>query len=294
VLPGPLSLALSLSLQLTGWLSSRWLSPPGAMVRIPAATIELGSSLDEVIQAATFCNRVSGRPTCQPEDFALERRDEQARVESFFLDRTEVALGDYLRCEEAGPCSPHQMPASLLDVSEPWLLPVTMVSLEEARTYCEYASARLPTEEEFELAARGARARTYPWGDLFHGGRVNGGSEAPSSTSRGDGYDLLAPVGAFPSGRTAFGILQLAGNAAEWTSSREKDRAGQATGRALVRGGHFASPPWQLRAAHREAVDPGERLPTLGFRCARSGASDETPPPRVPQKGGTDLAPETL
>lgn len=273
MLPCGLSLAMSLSLHLAGWLSL-----PGAMVRIPSATIDLGSTLDDLIVAATFCNRVTGRPTCQPEDFALERRDERASVDSFFLDRTEVALGDYLRCEEVGRCSPQQMPPALLDAPRPHSLPVTMVTLDEAQTYCDYAGARLPTEEEFELAARGTSARTYPWGQLFHGGRVNGGNEAPEDTRSVDGYELLAPVTAFPSGRTPLGVLQLAGNAAEWTSSKERDRAGQATGRALIRGGHFASPPWQLRAAHREAVDPGERRPTLGFRCARSVATEKTPP----------------
>jgi len=252
------------------------------MVRVPAATIELGSSVDDLILAANFCNRLSGRPACQPEDFALERRDERASVSSFLLDRTEVALGDYQRCEEVGRCSPHHMPSALLEGPEPETLPVTMVSLDQAQAYCEYLGARLPSEEEFELAARGPGARPYPWGRLFHGGRVNGGTEAPQHTRSGDGYELLAPVRAFPAGRTPLGILQLAGNAAEWTRSRERDRAGQPTGRVLVRGGHFASPPWQLRAAHREAVDPNERRPTLGFRCARSENGDPSPAPAGP------------
>lgn len=244
------------------------------LVRVPGATIALGSSVDDLIEAASSCNRLTGRPTCEPEDFALERRDKTLQVESFLLDRTEVSLGQYARCERAGVCSPHAMPGALLNAPEPALLPVSMVTLEQASTYCAFRGARLPREEEFELAARGPAGRLYPWGNLFHAGRVNGGSGAPTYTVSGDGYELLAPVSALSSGRTPQGILQLAGNVAEWTTSFETDPAGSRTGRVMIRGGHFASPPWQLRAAHRESVLPGERRPTLGFRCARSLGSD--------------------
>lgn len=240
------------------------------LVRVPAATIALGSTLDDVIAAANFCNRLTMRPTCEAEDFGLERRDEKASVRTFWLDRTEVSLGDYERCERAGSCLPHQMPAALLDAPHPERLPVTMVSLEQAEDYCVFRGARLPTEEEFELAARGPSGRAYPWGNLFHGARANGGAHAPEYSSSNDGYELLAPVDAFSAGRTPLGLLQLAGNVAEWTSSAEHDRAGEKTGRVISRGGHFASPPWQLRAAHREAHLPSDRRPTLGFRCARS------------------------
>lgn len=248
-------------------------------VRVPEATIAVGSSVDDLIAAATFCNRLTGRPSCEPEDFALERRDQRVRVPGFLLDRTEVSVGEYARCEGSGACTPQRMPAALLDAPHPERLPVSMVSLEQAEAYCAFRGARLPSEDEFELAARGISGRIYPWGNLFHAGRVNGGSQPPEYTARGDGFELLAPVDALTSGRTPLGILQLAGNVAEWTASWERDPAGAPTGRVLVRGGHFASPPWQLRAAHRESVSPSEKRPTLGFRCARSlttsGGSDD-------------------
>jgi len=270
--PWLLALGLIQGLQTQG-LQAQALQPPSTeqdLVRVPGATIALGSTVDDVIAAANFCNRLSGRPACQAEDFARERRDEKAKVAAFLLDRTEVSLGAYLRCQRAGVCSPHEMPAALLDVREPNALPVTMVSLEQAETYCSFRGARLPSESEFELAARGQTGRMYPWGNLFHSGRVNGGRTPPEYTSVGDGYELLAPAYAFSAGRTPLGILQLSGNVAEWTSSPERDRAGEKTGMMIVRGGHFASPPWELRAAHRDGVLPAERRPTLGFRCARS------------------------
>ncbi len=253
----------------------------GQMVRVPAATIRLGATLDDVLAAATFCNRLRGRPACQPEDFALERRDEQAAIATFFLDRTEVSPGAYRRCQRAGACTPHQMPPALLAGDAAERLPVTMVTRDQARAFCEFRGARLPTEDELELAARGPGARTFAWGFQFHAARANGGNPAPEYTNGSDGYELLAPVDAFASGRTPLGIRQLAGNAAEWTSSMERDRAGSSTGRAIVRGGHFASPPWHLRATHRESIDPSERQPTLGFRCARSEGADSEPPSPV-------------
>jgi len=274
VLPSPWFLATSLGLPLAAELPLDL-----DVVRIPQATIALGSSVDDLIAAANFCNRLTGRPTCQPEDFVLERRDITVSVSAFLLDRTEVSVGDYERCERAGACSPHLMPSVLLDTAEPERLPVTMVSLEEAGAYCAFRGARLPSEEEFELAARGPGGRLYPWGNLFHAGRVNGGSEPPEYTSPGDGYELLAPVSALAAGRTPLGVLQLAGNVAEWTTSWERDPAGAKTGDVLIRGGHFASPPWQLRAAFRESVPPSERRPTLGFRCARSSSADSDPAP---------------
>jgi formylglycine-generating enzyme required for sulfatase activity len=269
VLASPVGVVLLLWLPLSQSLAVEG-AMTGAMVRVPGAVIDLGSTVDDMLAAASFCNRLTGRPTCQPEDFAIERRDQRARVVTFLMDRTEVSLGAYRRCERAGACTPHQMAPALLDVPRPERLPVTMVTLDQARAYCDFRGARLPTEEEFELAARGPTARAFAWGLHFHGARVNGGSPAPTYTNEGDGYDLLAPVDAFASGRTPLGILQLSGNAAEWTGSGEQDQAGTKTGRFLVRGGDFSSPPWQLRAAHRESVEPGERRPTLGFRCAES------------------------
>jgi len=259
--------ALGLSLPAIGRPESAW-------VRVPGATIALGSTVDDLIAAATHCNRLTGQATCEPEDFALERRDKTAVVPSFLLERTEVSVGQYARCVRAGVCSPHAMPGALLGTGEPDLLPVTMVSLDQARAYCAFKGARLPSEDEFELAARGPHGRRYPWGNLFHAGRVNGGSPAPTYTNARDGYELLAPVEALPAGRTPLGILQLSGNVAEWTSSIEADAAGMPTGRVLIRGGHFASPPWQLRAAQRESLSASERRPTLGFRCARSLAAE--------------------
>lgn len=238
------------------------------LIRVPAGSLALGSTLDEIVEAAAACNRAAGRLACRVEDFWSERRDQTVHVPTFGLDRTEVSVAAYQRCVRAGRCAPHRMSASLLDGPRPDELPVTTITQADAADYCAFRGARLPSEDEWELAARGPNRRVYPWGNVFHARRVNGGDGPPRLTSDRDGHELLAPTGAFPSGATPLGILQLSGNAAEWTASAETDAAGTKTGRVLVRGGHFASPPWDLRAARREAVDPGERHSTIGFRCA--------------------------
>lgn len=238
--------------------------------RIVSGEIELGTTYAELIDVAEWCNRLSRSTQCKPEDFALElslgRRE---HIDSFFIDRREVSVNHYERCMRAGRCAPHQMNRAAADLLVSPDHPVTMIRQGDAARYCEFVGKRLPSEEQFERAARGSKRRRFPWGELFHAGRVNGGSPPPRRTESRDGYELLAPVEAFADGQTPEGVLQLAGNAAEWTSSRLQDSSGRPGAKFVVRGGHFASPPWHLRSAHREALLPGTRRLTIGFRCAR-------------------------
>jgi formylglycine-generating enzyme required for sulfatase activity len=241
------------------------------MLHIPAAVFEPGSSLDEIVAAASWCNRILRREACKPEDFWHERRHGSVSLNRFLVDRTEVSVAAYARCVSAGQCLPHQMSSATTGRPPSEEGPVTMVRRVDAEAYCAFRGARLPTEYEFELTARGRARRQFPWGNLFDANRVNGGAPVPEGTNASDGYELLAPVATFRSGRTPLGVLQLVGNAAEWTASDALDSAGQSTGYAVVAGGHFGSPPWQLRAAAREHLKASERRPTVGFRCVRSG-----------------------
>jgi formylglycine-generating enzyme required for sulfatase activity len=225
---------------------------------------------------ASGCNAAVGRPRCVPEDFAAELTDARAvLVESFWLDRCEVRIAEYARCVTAGVCSDvAERGADATFGPERGELPRTWITHAEAATYCAFRGARLPTELEFESAARGARRRAYPWGSSVHSALANSGVEGPELVDARDGFAGLAPVDAFAAGSSPEGVRQLAGNAAEWTDSwfsrYGEPPSGAGTERA-VRGGHFAAAPWHLRGASRAGVPPEQPRATVGFRCARSG-----------------------
>jgi formylglycine-generating enzyme required for sulfatase activity len=200
-------------------------------------------------------------------------------VPAFFLARTETTVAEYRRCVAAGACTPPSFGGmSRFDRPE---LPVSFVDWQQARAYCRFRGMRLPREVEFERAARGAMRRRYPWGQLWNSRVANHGRFAPDPTDSSDGYTELAPVGSYPSGRTPEGVLDLAGNVAEWMEDSYTEIPGgpPMSGIRVVRGGDFRKgSPW-LRPAARIPEDPNLRAAHVGFRCAKSasGAGEPTP-----------------
>ena len=146
--------------------------------------------------------------------------------------------------------------------------PVVQVSAGDATALCAWQGLRLPSEAEWEFAARGSDGRRYPWGNLAPGEsaprRANFGTVRCCAPDKADGYLHTAPVGQFPSGVSAFGILDMAGNVWEWTASAFPGKPEL----VALRGGGWGNNPYCLRAAYRHGNPPDIGLDMVGFRCA--------------------------
>jgi formylglycine-generating enzyme required for sulfatase activity len=205
-------------------------------------------------------------------------------VKAFYLDKTEVSNAQYAEFVKA---TGHAVPKGWIGSEPPenaGLAPVTGVDYQDSRKYCEWRSQqrndglsyRLPTEEEWEYAARGKDAgkpgapmKLFPWGDQWIAGNAN------TLESR---LDNPRNVDAHPNAESPFGVLNLAGNVVEWTSSdfnhypgsdretpREKGYMGTYQ---VVRGGGFAYPKEYAMTTTRVWAKPEDKGPRLGFRCA--------------------------
>jgi len=224
-----------------------------------------------------------------------EKPPHEVSVAAFFLDETEVTVAQYRACVEAGECP--EPPAttgegaaedSLCNYRAPHRErhPVNCVTLPEAATFCSWAQKRLPTEQEWEYAARGAEGRTYPWGSAAPASsRANAcgpecvalaaslGFVFSAAYADSDGYGSTAPVGSFAEGSTPEGLADLAGNVWEWTETElcPYDAPGCGSGAWVIRGGGWnVGGPEALRTTYRFAATADVRRSIVGFRCARS------------------------
>jgi len=250
-----------------------------SMIRLAASRFVMGSDVDEIFVEVARCAREPLGNRCTESTFSNELPKLETFASSFWLDRTEVTVEAYERCVALRACEPRTLTGGEARLAKP-SLPVTLVTAHEAEAYCRFRGGRLPTEAEFERAARGTSGRTYPWGELYNSRLANHGRFDLDRVDASDGFEELAPVGSFVSGRTPDGLLDLAGNAAEWTKDVYVDRHGLEpepgrTGDRVVKGGSFTrGAPW-LRGAARESFDASQRVPSVGFRCARSADAGE-------------------
>jgi formylglycine-generating enzyme required for sulfatase activity/predicted Ser/Thr protein kinase len=236
------------------------------MVFVPAGSFQMGSDDGE-------------------ED---ERPVHTVELGSFWIDQTEVTNDHFRRCVEAGAC---QAPATC-DWGEPTFEepsqvdhPVLCVDWRAARTYCSWVGGRLPTEAEWEYAARGPEDAVYPWGETFAAGQANFCDESCQydyrDTGYNDGFAGTAPVGNYPAGASWCGALDMAGNVWEWVadwydrdyygSSPPGNPIGPSNGENRgFRGGSWHDVAADLRAANR-CLDTYYRDDFVGFRCVSPG-----------------------
>lgn len=250
----------------------------------------MGSSDAEINRALQLCKEDATRQPCPEALFSDEFAPHEVYLSDFWIDRTEVTLARYRQCVAAGRCSepPYASGAARFDRPD---YPVVMVTWQDASTFCAWSGGRLPTEAEWERAARGMTGRQYPWGQVYNPSLANHGRNPTfggfggfvwSELDASDGFGELAPVGSFPDGRTADGIDDLAGNVEEWVSdfyAPEYPRASAAnpTGPAagderVLRGGSYVQGRVILRNAARGHDYAMIRRPWRGFRCVTPSA----------------------
>lgn len=218
-----------------------------------------------------------------------------ATVATFRLDRTEVTVAAYGECVRAGRCGEPEAYRdergnyrSFCNWRHPQgraTHPVNCVDFRLATQFCAWAGKRLPTEEEWEYAARaGAEGRKYPWGndepnetrlnacgiECPQNLRAKGFPSSPPLYPASDGWPETAPVGSFPAGASKNGVLDLAGNVWEWTASLFATYDGlHSENKRVLRGGSWGGGDARTeRTTNRFRLDPKSRAQYLGFRCA--------------------------
>jgi len=257
--------------------------PPEGMLYVPEGRFRMGSDTAEIISlirshGLSALGEDEEEMAVVAEVYGLvnETPKHTAVTKAFFIDKTEVTNAQYKQyVDETGNPPPAHWTKGAYPAGE-GDLPVVNVSLAEARAYARWRGARLPTEAEWEKAARGVDGRSFPWGEVF--------SEDRCQHMRPEGAGP-APVGSYPTWASPYGCLDMIGNVEEWTDtefapypgSQAPEMLGQGSYQ-VVRGGAWYQQeivPIPARCASRYPLDPASADAATGFRCVRDVAEPE-------------------
>ncbi len=269
-------------------------SAPTEIPATPTPELGVGSTMISSKDGMTLLYVPAGEFKMGSEDYDDSKPVHTVYLDAFWIDQTEVTNGMYAQCVEAGVCNPPNESKSYTRASyygnaEFDNYPVIYVSWEDANTYCTWAERRLPTEAEWEKAARGTDGRIYPWGDIFDDSITNlCDINCPlnwKNADFNDGYQDTSPAGHYVAGAGFYGAFDMAGNVWEWiadwydesyyASSPASNPFGPDTGDLRVwRGGSWTSGNNNdLRVANRSRGNLTNAHNFVGFRCSRSAVA---------------------
>jgi formylglycine-generating enzyme len=288
--------------------------PPLRVAEVPAGSFHMGLSPEDVRVAGADCITLhgerrglqSGAPLCALHDAMLGFTAlRTVHLAPFAIDRYEVTVAEYRACVQAGACDLEPLVAGDERHVADAALPIVNVTWHEAVGFCAWRGGRLPTEAEWEKAARGTDGRAWPWGDRERPDDFNHGQHPPEATTAvddaerrrqtftefgdpddRDGHAYAAPPGSYRWGEGPYGTHDQAGNVAEWVfdeysldgyvglseTNPVRGSPGDAVVPRVVRGGSWRDPPrlattW-ARAPVNVILQSDQRHVHVGFRCA--------------------------
>jgi formylglycine-generating enzyme required for sulfatase activity/serine/threonine protein kinase len=289
-------------------------SAPSSPSSAGAGRVTLGASSATAAPSVTGCPvgmiAIPGGRFYMGSDFAPDEKPaHQVTLAPFCIDKHEVTVADFKGCSDKGGCLRASQVNEVLGMSEKEHAaydplcnirnpaarakhPINCVDFDQAITFCKEQGKRLPTEAEWEFAARGPDGRKYPWGDeeptatllnacdkeCVEWGK-KAGVEVKAMYLSDDGFGATAPVGSFPKGASRYGVEDVVGNVWEWVADyygpyskdEQNDPHGAPSGdKRVIRGGAWngSQPSW-VRPTFRYRDDPSSRSHGIGFRCAR-------------------------